>query len=53
MPIPKGTLEQNFKHKSVVELEDLVQFIEDHFGYHETLSKKVDTVPFQGNKNRS
>ncbi|WP_147385217.1 hypothetical protein [Paenibacillus thiaminolyticus] len=45
MSVPKDTLEQNFKHKSVVELEDLVHFIEDHFGYHVTLSKKVDTVP--------
>lgn len=44
MSISKDTLDQSFKHKSVVELEDLVHFIEDHFGYQVTLRKKMDTV---------
>lgn len=45
MSISKDTLEQSFKNKSVVELEDLVHLIEDHFGYRVTLSKKADSIP--------
>jgi hypothetical protein len=33
MSISKDTLDQSFKGKSVVELDDLVHLIEDHFGY--------------------
>lgn len=44
MFISKDILEQSFKDKSVVELEDLVHIIEDHFGYSVSLSKKADSI---------
>lgn len=43
MSLSKHKLEQSFKGKSVVELEDLVLLIEDHFGYHVQLTRKDDS----------
>lgn len=40
MSLSKEQLEQSFKDKSYVELDDLVQLIEDNFGYSVTLKKK-------------
>lgn len=40
MSLSKEQLELNFKDKSYVELDDLVQLIEDNFGYSVTLKKK-------------
>jgi hypothetical protein len=40
MTISKDQLEKSFKNKSYVELEDLVQLIEDNFGFSVTLKKK-------------
>ncbi|PWV97910.1 hypothetical protein DFQ01_12097 [Paenibacillus cellulosilyticus] len=42
MSLSKHELEQSFKDKSVVELEDLVHLIEDHFGYDVRLTRKED-----------
>lgn len=39
MSLSKKILEQSFKGKSVVELDDLVHLIEDHFGYHVQLTR--------------
>jgi hypothetical protein len=41
MTISKDQLEKSFKNKSYVELEDLVQLIEDNFGFSVTLKKKI------------
>ncbi|MEX1030816.1 MAG: hypothetical protein WDZ91_12345 [Paenibacillaceae bacterium] len=40
MSLSKEQLEQSFKNKSIVELEDLVHLIEENFGYTVTLNKK-------------
>jgi hypothetical protein len=42
MLLSKQTLELSFKGKSVVELEDLVHLIENHFGYHVQLTPKEE-----------
>ncbi|MBB3108342.1 F0F1-type ATP synthase delta subunit [Paenibacillus phyllosphaerae] len=44
MSLSKKALEQSFKDKSVVELEDLVHLIEDHFGYHVQLTRLEQSV---------
>ncbi|MWC26916.1 hypothetical protein [Paenibacillus sp. MMS18-CY102] len=44
MALSKHELEQSFRDKSVVELEDLVHLIEDHFGYHVRLTRKEEQV---------
>jgi hypothetical protein len=40
MSLTKDQLEQSFKDKTYVELDDLIQLIEDNFGYSVTLKKK-------------
>ncbi|MDT3425092.1 ribosomal protein L7/L12 [Paenibacillus forsythiae] len=40
MSISKEQLEQSFKDKSYVELKDLVQLIEENFGFSVTLQRK-------------
>ncbi|MCD9022943.1 hypothetical protein [Cohnella silvisoli] len=40
MSISKDILDQSFKGKSIVELDDLVHLIEDHFGYRVQLTRK-------------
>ncbi|BBH21582.1 hypothetical protein Back11_29270 [Paenibacillus baekrokdamisoli] len=40
MSLSKDTFEQSLRNKSVVELEDLIHLIEDHFGYQVQLTRK-------------
>lgn len=40
MHISKEQLNQSFKNKHIIELEDLVHIIEESFGYHVTLNRK-------------
>lgn len=40
MSISKEQLDQSFKNKSYVELKDLVQLIEENFGFNVTLQRK-------------
>lgn len=40
MSISKDQLNQSFKDKQFVELEDLVHIIEENFGYNVTLNRK-------------
>jgi hypothetical protein len=40
MALSREQLERNLKNKPFVELDDLVQLIEDNFGYSVTLKKK-------------
>ncbi|MBP2112216.1 hypothetical protein J2Z70_002370 [Paenibacillus silagei] len=40
MSISKEQLEQSFQGKSYVELKDLVQLIEENFGFNVTLQRK-------------
>jgi hypothetical protein len=40
MSISKEQLEQSFRGKAYVELKDLVQLIEDNFGFNVTLQRK-------------
>jgi hypothetical protein len=40
MSISKEQLEQSFQGKSYVDLKDLVQLIEDNFGFNVTLQRK-------------
>ncbi|WP_342565247.1 hypothetical protein NST84_08955 [Paenibacillus sp. FSL R7-0345] len=40
MSISKEQLEQSFRGKPYVELKDLVQLIEDNFGFNVTLQRK-------------
>lgn len=46
MSITKKQLEQSFKDKNVVELKDLVQLIEDNFGFQVTLQRKDNRPTF-------
>lgn len=47
MSLSKEQLEQSIKNKSYVELDDLVQLIEDNFGYSVTLRKKASLTDEQ------
>lgn len=44
MSISKEQLEQSFQGKSYVELKDLVQLIEENFGFNVTLQRKDEPV---------
>lgn len=44
MSISKEQLEQSFRGKSYVELKDLVQLIEDNFGFNVTLQRKDESA---------
>ncbi|MEK4509692.1 hypothetical protein [Paenibacillus sp. FSL K6-2524] len=44
MSISKEQLEQSFQGKAYVELKDLVQLIEDNFGFNVTLQRKDEPV---------
>ena len=46
MSISKEQLEQSFRDKSSVELEDLVQLIEENFGFNVTLQRKNEQPTF-------
>jgi hypothetical protein len=50
LSLSKEQLEQSFKDKSYVELEDLVQLIEDNFGYSVTLKRKDKSMLTDGQK---
>lgn len=50
MSLSREQLEQSFKGKSHVELEDLVQLIEEKFGYSVTLKKKNERSDEQKNR---
>lgn len=46
MSISKEQLEQSFQGKSFVELKDLVQLIEENFGFNVTLQRKDEQPTF-------
>ncbi|MNI37254.1 hypothetical protein D3C73_913390 [compost metagenome] len=46
MSISKEQLEQSFQGKSYVELKDLVQLIEENFGFNVTLQRKDEKPIF-------
>ncbi|MGF7046629.1 hypothetical protein J2T13_001127 [Paenibacillus sp. DS2015] len=46
MSISKEQLEQSFRDKSNVELEDLVQLIEENFGFNVMLQRKDEHPTF-------
>ncbi|MEK4517477.1 hypothetical protein NSS64_19485 [Paenibacillus sp. FSL H8-0122] len=46
MSISKEQLEQSFQGKSYVDLKDLVQLIEENFGFNVTLQRKEDHPKF-------
>lgn len=46
MSISKEQLEQSFRGKSYVELKDLVQLIEENFGFSVTLQRKEERPAF-------
>lgn len=51
MSISKEQLEQSFKNKPYVELKDLVQLIEENFGFHVSLQRK-DEQPMLTNEQK-
>ncbi|WP_054939724.1 hypothetical protein [Paenibacillus ihuae] len=46
MSISKEQLEQSFQGKSYVDLKDLVQLIEENFGFNVTLQRKDEQPTF-------
>lgn len=46
MSISKEQLEQSFQGKSYVDLKDLVQLIEENFGFNVTLQRKDEQPKF-------
>ena len=46
MSISKEQLEQSFQGKSYVDLKDLVQLIEENFGFNVTLQRKEERPKF-------
>lgn len=46
MSISKEQLEQSFQGKSYVDLKDLVQLIEENFGFNVTLQRKDERPTF-------
>ncbi|KGE18538.1 hypothetical protein [Paenibacillus wynnii] len=46
MSISKQQLEQSFQGKSYVDLKDLVQLIEENFGFNVTLQRKDEHLTF-------
>jgi hypothetical protein len=52
MSISKEQLEQSFQGKAYVELKDLVQLIEDNFGFSVTLQRKDEQPTFTDEQKR-
>ncbi|MDQ0191888.1 hypothetical protein [Paenibacillus wynnii] len=52
MSISKEQLDQSFKDKTYVELKDLVQLIEENFGFNVTLQRKDEQPTFTDEQKR-